>query len=261
MTSKFNIHPIPSSRIATMDVCAISRHKNHVVGLMEFDVSHVRKTIREQRRNGIETSFNAHVVFAICQALKKHPQMASFLKNKKQQIVFDSISVSMIVEKEVDNQKVPFPLLITEAEQKSVSEIFKLIEESKSVNMEKEDVVLHKKGNKWEKIYYRLPSFLRKFFWKYLLRRPNLAFSKMGNVSITSLGSAGSINGWFIHKSIHPVSFGIGSVIQKPIVKNHEIVAADILNMSILFDHDVVDGAPIVRFVRDLKIEIEKCSL
>ena len=92
MTSKFNIHPIPSSRIATMDVCAISRHKNHVVGLMEFDVTNVRKKIREERRSGVEISFNAHVVFAICQALKKHPQMASFLKNKKQQIVFDSIS-------------------------------------------------------------------------------------------------------------------------------------------------------------------------
>jgi hypothetical protein len=34
----------------------------------------------------------------------------------------------------------------------------------------------------------------------------------MGNVAVTSPGMVGKINGWFIHKAVHPVSFGPGSV-------------------------------------------------
>jgi len=67
----------------------------------------------------------------------------------------------------------------------------------------------------------------------------------------------GRINGWFIHRSVHPVSFGVGSVIQKPVVKNNEIKIREILNMTILADHDVMDGAPMVRFLNDLTQSLE----
>jgi pyruvate/2-oxoglutarate dehydrogenase complex dihydrolipoamide acyltransferase (E2) component len=94
--------------------------------------------------------------------------------------------------------------------------------------------------------------------WRFLLKHPKIAFKEMGNVVITSLGMMGRINGWFIHKSVHPISFGIGSIIKKPIVINDEIEIREILNMTILFDHDVIDGAPIVKFIKDLTKYIEK---
>jgi pyruvate/2-oxoglutarate dehydrogenase complex dihydrolipoamide acyltransferase (E2) component len=79
----------------------------------------------------------------------------------------------------------------------------------------------------------------------------------MGNVVITSVGMMGLINGWFIHKSVHPLSFGIGSILKKPVVINNEIKIREILNMTILADHDVIDGAPMVRFLNDLTKYIE----
>lgn len=82
----------------------------------------------------------------------------------------------------------------------------------------------------------------------------------MGNVVITSVGMMGMINGWFIHKSVHPLSFGIGSVLKKPVVVGNEIKIREILNMTILVDHDVIDGAPMVRFLGDLTRHIENCE-
>ncbi len=79
----------------------------------------------------------------------------------------------------------------------------------------------------------------------------------MGNVAVTSVGMMGKINGWFIHKSVHPVSFGVGSVIKKPVVFENEVKIREILNMTILVDHDVVDGAPMVRFLDDLTDYVE----
>ena len=79
----------------------------------------------------------------------------------------------------------------------------------------------------------------------------------MGNVAITSVGMMGKINGWFIHKSVHPISFGVGSILKKPIVFENEVRIREILNMTILVDHDVIDGAPMVRFLDDLTNYIE----
>ncbi|OQB58145.1 MAG: Dihydrolipoyllysine-residue acetyltransferase component of pyruvate dehydrogenase complex [Bacteroidetes bacterium ADurb.Bin145] len=79
----------------------------------------------------------------------------------------------------------------------------------------------------------------------------------MGNVAVTSVGMMGRINGWFIHKSVHPLSFGVGSVIKKPVVTDNEIKIREILNMTILVDHDVIDGAPMVRFLNDLTNYLE----
>ena len=93
-----------------------------------------------------------------------------------------------------------------------------------------------------------------------MLRSPKFAFSKMGNVSVTSVGMMGQINGWFIYKAVHPISFGIGSVLKKPMVVNDEVKIREILNATILIDHDVVDGAPMVRFLKDLTRNIENAE-
>lgn len=79
----------------------------------------------------------------------------------------------------------------------------------------------------------------------------------MGNVAFTSLGMVGRVNGWFLPISVHPVCFGVGSIIKKPVVVAHNIVIREILNMSILIDHDVIDGAPMARLISDLTKNIE----
>ena len=84
-----------------------------------------------------------------------------------------------------------------------------------------------------------------------------MAFRKMGNVVVTSVGMMGKINGWFIQKSIHPVSFGIGSVIRKPLAVGSEVRIREVLNMTVLIDHDIIDGAPMVRVLDDLTSYIE----
>jgi pyruvate/2-oxoglutarate dehydrogenase complex dihydrolipoamide acyltransferase (E2) component len=93
--------------------------------------------------------------------------------------------------------------------------------------------------------------------WRLMLGNPEFAYKKMGNVIVTSVGMMGKINGWFIHRSIHPVSFGVGSIIRKPVVVGNEIKIREILNMTILIDHDVIDGAPMVRLLNELTRYIE----
>lgn len=257
MPSSHVFKTIPGTRIATFDTFSAGLLKHHIAALLEFDVTDSRKKLRDIRKNGINISFNAWLIKMISDALQKHPEAAAYLYNKKKLIVFNDINVSVIVEKEIGSQKVPVPLVIEKTNEKTALDISLEIEKAKKQTLSGNDVVLQKEAALSERLYYVLPGFLRRMVWRIMLGNPVMAFGKMGNVVVTSVGMAGKINGWFIHKSVHPVSFGIGSVLSKPVVVDNEIKIREILNMTILVDHDVIDGAPMVRFLKDLTDNIE----
>ena len=258
MTEKYRFQNIVRSRITTFDMFDAGLQKHHIDAMLEFDVTESRTKLREMRRNGMAVSFNAWLIKVIGLVLKNHPEAAAYLYSKKRLIIFNDINVSMIVEKKTGDSRVPVPVVIEKVNEKSAQEITQEIERAKNQVLRPDDIVLQKKTDPYQRLYYSLPGFVRRLFWKLLLKNPKAAYKTMGNVAVTSIGMIGRINGWFIHKSVHPVSFGIGSVLKKPVVVDNEIKIRDILNMTILVDHDVIDGAPMVRLLEDLTDYLEK---
>ncbi|WP_239579230.1 2-oxo acid dehydrogenase subunit E2 [Microlunatus panaciterrae] len=49
----------------------------------------------------------------------------------------------------------------------------------------------------------------------------------------------------------------VGGIARKPAVVEDRVQARDLLNLTIAFDHDVVDGAPAARFITRLVELIE----
>lgn len=79
----------------------------------------------------------------------------------------------------------------------------------------------------------------------------------MGTAIITSVGSVAYLPGWVIPKAMHNLCFALGSVVKKPWVVRNKVEIRDILHLTILFDHDVVDGAPAARFAARLVKHIQ----
>lgn len=257
MTKDYRYKKIPRSRIATFDIFDVGLSKHHINAMLEFDVTDSRTKLRDLRKEGTAISFNAWLIKVIGSVLQKHPEAAAYFYNKKRLIIFDDINVSMIVEKKIGDTKVPIPLVIEKVNKKNALEITQEIENAKSQKLNPADIVLEKKSTAYQRLYYHFPGFLRRLFWRLLLKNPKTAYKTMGNVAVTSIGMIGKINGWFIHKSVHPISFGVGSILKKPVVIDNEIKIREILNMTILVDHDVIDGAPMVRFLDDLTDYLE----
>ncbi len=107
------------------------------------------------------------------------------------------------------------------------------------------------------KFYALLPQFIRLWIWKLLLSNPMRIKKMMGTVVVTSVGMMGTVKGWFIPYSIHPLCFALGAIIKKPGVNNGNIEVREMLEMTILIDHDVIDGAPAARFVARLAELVE----
>jgi pyruvate/2-oxoglutarate dehydrogenase complex dihydrolipoamide acyltransferase (E2) component len=257
MKSSFSYKKIPQSRIATFDTFSVGLLKHHVSAILEFDVTDIRKKLQKLRKSGVNISFNGWLIKVISSVLMKYPEAAAFLHSKRKMLIFDDINISIMVEKKIGDNKVPIPLVIEKTNEKSALDITMEIENAKKQELTGNDIVLKKKSTLSEKLYYKMPGFLRRTVWRYMLGNPEFAFKKMGNVVITSVGMMGRVNGWFIQKSVHPLSFGVGSVLKKPVVIGDEIKIREILNMTILVDHDVLDGAPMVRFLNDLTKYIE----
>jgi len=253
----YSIQSFPKSRLASIDVCEIGRQKHHVVALLEIDVTESRAKIKDYKKEKGRISFTGWLLKAISYTIQEHARVAAFRKGKNQLLVFNDIHLSVLVEKEFDGQKVPFPVLVEKAGEKSIEEISRQILQAKQEPLSEQAIVLQRRSNRMEKLYYHLPGFARRTVWRYLLRHPRTAFPKMGNVSVTSIGMIGRVNGWFVPIAIHPVAFGIGSIIRKPSVIDDQIKVREILNMTVLLDHDVIDGAPMARFISDLTRNIE----
>lgn len=256
----FTFKEIPRSRLATFDIFSVGLLKHHVSALLEFDVTDSRKMLHNLRKRGIKISFNGWLIKMISNVLQKYPEASAYVYNRKKLIIFNDINISILVEKKSGESRVPIPVVIEKTNFKSAAEITQEIEIAKNQELADGDIVLQKKTTIGEKIYYNLPGFMRRATWRIMLRNPAFSFNKMGNVVITPVGMMGRINGWFIHKSVHPLSIGIGSVLKKPVVVNNEIQIRDILNMTILTDHDVIDGAPMVRLLNELTKSVESAE-
>ena len=257
MKPSYTLREVPRSRIATFDTAAVALAKHHVSAMLEFDVTEIRRKLQQLRRQGTLISFNGWLIKVIGSVLDQHREASAFLLSKRKLIVFDEINISIIVEKKVNGKPVPIPLLIEHVNSKSASEITAEIDKAKDQSITGTDIVLNRKTHFYENLYYSLPGFIRRIIWRVMLKNPRFVFRNMGNAVITSVGMMGKINGWFIQRSIHPISFGVGSILKKPYVIDNEIKIRDILNMTILVDHDVIDGAPMVRFLNELTRSVE----
>jgi len=103
----------------------------------------------------------------------------------------------------------------------------------------------------------RLPgSFRRLFLWA-LFKNPQLVKEYYGTVMVTSVGMFGTGSGWGIPVPNHTLQLTLGGVSEKPGVVNHRIEVRKYLSVTISFDHDVVDGAPVARFIQRLKELVE----
>ncbi len=71
-----------------------------------------------------------------------------------------------------------------------------------------------------------------------------------GTISITNAGVYGALNSTPIIAAPQVAILGVHKIVEKPVVRDGEIVIRPILNFGLSFDHRVVDGGYAVQFLR-----------
>ncbi|NPV91343.1 MAG: dehydrogenase [Firmicutes bacterium] len=247
------LRPFPDSRVSMIDVSELGLKKHHIKVLLEIDVTEARELFRKIReRDGKGLSFTAWLVKCVSTAVDEHREANAFLKNSKTMLIFNEIDVSITVEKEYKGCNVPLPYVIRNTNRKSILDIHHEIREAKRPASGEDSIVIGQENSRFYQLFRSLPGAIRRLVWKVFLLEPYTAKRNMGSVMLTSVGMFGSIDGWFIPTSIHPLCFAVGTVVKKPGVVDDKITAREYLKMTVLIDHDVMDGAPAARFLSRL---------
>jgi pyruvate/2-oxoglutarate dehydrogenase complex dihydrolipoamide acyltransferase (E2) component len=258
---KHEVFRYPLSRIGTLDLGQIGLRKHHIAGLLEVDVTEAIAQIRKLRAEGREISFFSWMVKAISTAIAENRYIHAMAGRKHHTVVFQDIDISVMVEKAVEGKRVPLPLLIRKTNEKTTEAIHAEIRAAQSQQiMDESDYVLteDKLPRAVMRLYYTLPQWMRLFLIKRILRNPYRSKAMMGTAIITSVGTAGHLSGWIIPKAMHNLCFALGPIVKKPWVVANRIQIRDILHLTVLVDHDVVDGIPAARFAARLLAVIQR---
>jgi pyruvate/2-oxoglutarate dehydrogenase complex dihydrolipoamide acyltransferase (E2) component len=235
--------------------------KHHVKALLEVDVTEARKLIKQNRHTGRKISFFAWLIKVIADCVVLHPPIAGINHAKSNKVlVFDDVDISIVVEKNINGAQVPLPYVIRKADQKTLYDIYEEIESAKSETIENEGnyVLGEKYSATGMRLFVHLPQWLRLIMLRvFILNNPQRLKSIMGTVMITTVGMVGHTHGWIIPFSMHPVCLAFGSLNEQPLVYRGEIHKREILHLTILIDHDVIDGVPAARFVDELVKRLE----
>ncbi len=257
----YQIIDYPASRLATADVGRYGLRKHYMFGLFEVDVTSARSHLRQLRRGGAEISFTAWMIKTIGDCVARSPLVHALRWKRNALIAFRDVDIALPIERVVDGKGVPLPLLIHQVNLRTAQDIHREIQEAleKPISDER-DFILGKhafsKGSL--RAYYSIPQAIRLLLWKRLFSNPFNARRHSGTVMVTTVNAIGSSSGWILpSRTMHNLAISFGSVSRKPWVVDGKLAVRDVLNLTVTFNHDVIDGVPARKFVQDLVRQIE----
>jgi pyruvate/2-oxoglutarate dehydrogenase complex dihydrolipoamide acyltransferase (E2) component len=248
--------PFPRERVMVIDMFRVGLAKHTISGLMELDVTEAREFIRNHKaRTGERLSFTGWVIRCIAQAVNEHKQVQAFRKGKKKMVVFEDVDVLLAVERVLEGDRVALPYVVRKANEKSARQIHEEIRAAQTMDTDV-GVIGSERDSRLVRWVVKLPSVLRRLLWR-KYKDPFFVKRISGTVGITAIGMFGSGGGWPLTIRMHPLDFALGGITEKPGVVKGRIKVREFLSVTVMLDHDVVDGAPAARFIARLRELVE----
>ncbi len=245
MKTKPGYKKVPFSFLRQMAAASASvlAETNSIHSITEVDVSLSRRKLKEYHsKTGKHLSLTGFVVASLAQAIQQHPELNSFRKGKHL-ILLDDVTISTLVERELDGERIPEPLGIQAAQKKTLLQIH---EEIRSAQNAPDKQLGGLSGMSWIRF---LPGFLFRFLIRLASRHIGMV-QTYGTVAVTSVGMFGNRAMWFVPVNGATVAVTVGSFVDRPVLHEGHIENREHLCLTVSFDHDIVDGAPAARFMK-----------
>jgi pyruvate/2-oxoglutarate dehydrogenase complex dihydrolipoamide acyltransferase (E2) component len=251
-TANYTVEPFPAARQIIVEAGRMGARRPLIHGLLEIDVTQPRAVLREHKaRSGETLSFTAFIVKCLAQAIEQDRRVQAYRNWRNQLIVFADVDVVALIEAE--RAGVAIPHIIRAANRKSFSEIHAEIRavQTRPARSEQRSSLLMRFAP-------RAPSIFRRIFYWLLTKNPQRFKRYSGTCLVTSVGMFGQGSGWGLtFLPMHTLGLTVGGIAPKPGVVEGRIEIREYLNLTVTFDHDVVDGAPAARFAQCLKELLE----
>lgn len=242
----YHVAPFSMNRRMVEASLDYARRQNNIQALVEVDISEPRRIIKEHwLRTGEKLSLTAYVITCLAQAVAEHPHLNAFRKGRNL-IVLDDVTISVLVERELDGEMMPENLGIQAAQNKTHRQIS---DEIRGAQEHGQDGLGGLSGITWVRF---IPGFLLRAFVR-LASRNIPMMKRFGAVGVTAVGMFASKNQalWVLPLvGGATVAVAVGGLVERPCVVAGQIDTREHLCLTVTFNHDIVDGAPAARFLK-----------
>jgi pyruvate/2-oxoglutarate dehydrogenase complex dihydrolipoamide acyltransferase (E2) component len=253
----YQIKRFSKSRQMVVEALRLGEDKHFIHGLLEVDVTAARQFIRQyEARTGDPLSFTAYLIACLAKAVSEDKTVQAYRLGRHQLILFDDVDVATMVERMTpEGEKVVRAHIFRAADKKSYQEIN---QEMQAVQSLPADQLIGRRMQQLADMALALPLFLRRLMMRLVFSDPHRLRQLTGTVNVTAVGMFGEGNGWGIPVAGPiPLVLTVGGIATKPALVHGHIVPREYLNLTLSFDHDIIDGAPAARFAGRLKQLIE----
>jgi len=254
----YRVVNLSPARRLMINVLDLSGPKHSMYGLLEVDVTIARQFIAEHKtRTGETLSFTGFLTCCLAHAVDEDKSVQAYLKGRKQLVLFDDVDVGLMIEGKIREKRALMGHVIRGANHKTFWEIHQEIR-----SVQSRPVPQNRGLPSWFRTAIMLPWPLSGWFKAFIRmaarREPTIVTSMGGTVSITAVGMFGEgHSGWGVFPATEVLGLVVGSIAWKPAVVEGRIEPREILHLTVIFDHNVLDGAPAARFTRRLVELIE----
>jgi len=254
----YHVVDLAPGRRVWINTLNLSWPAHSIFGLLEIDVTVVRRFIKDYKEHTGETlSFAGYLTYCLARAVDEDKSIQAYRKGNKHLIIYDDVNVGLMVEQKVGEKRALMGHVIKGANHKTYRQIHDEIRKVQS-----EPVPPGRGMPSWFRSLMLLPWPLSRWVISLLRwnsrRDPTISVAMGGTVALTSVGLfGGDHSGWGISSTPEPLGLVVGGIAWKPVVVEGRIEPREILNLTVSFDHDIVDGGPATRFVKRLVELIE----
>jgi chloramphenicol O-acetyltransferase len=256
---RFTLFRPSFERQAAIDAYAALPASHLMVALLELDVTEALATIAALQRQGTRVSLFAFLVRSIAVAISEHPDL-NLVCHGKQLVRFEDVDVNVPMEVATPDGEFPHAVVLRGAQRSSPIEIYAGLEAARRSHQGTGATGVE---DRWFRRLMRaarwLPGFARVALMRLSMRSAFVIKRQAGTTLVTSVGKFASIPGFAFSFTTGPraSAFAIGSAVEKPWLHQGQVTRRSIVSISIMVNHDLVDGAPAARFARRLQAIVE----
>ncbi len=188
----------------------------------------------------------------IAHVQKKHPIMNAILARdiiRKKIFLPDDVDISVAMEKKHRGGTVVLIPIIRQVNKKSIKAISAEIKHLSELPFDEMPQI------KLIKLLNRYPDFLKYLTMRMLCQSAKLYNLFFGTVGFSNLGKFGITH--FYPLWINATVFAIGTIEEKPVVRDGTVTTAHMLYLTIAFDHRILDGSAASEILAEVKRTIE----
>jgi pyruvate/2-oxoglutarate dehydrogenase complex dihydrolipoamide acyltransferase (E2) component len=245
-------HPFPPNRRFVIGAMKTGKNMSPMTALVEVDV-----TEAWERAKAEDVSPTAFLLACVGRAAAAHPEVHAYRDWVGRLVVHRQVDIATLVE--VDTPTGMFPLAhpLRGADTRTVKD---LSHELRTVATDPTSGgsgrLLMKRGE----FIGNIPGAIRLMYA--ISKRSSRIRTMIGTVALSSVGMMLGGNGFAIGvPTVASLSLTVGGATEKPWVVDGEVVVRRILDLAVVIDHRVVDGAPAARFGATLRQLLETPAL